>query len=63
MLVRQPNEALPISVAATLIALGIFGYGKARFTGIKPIRGAIQTMVIGGIAAAAAFGIARLLGG
>jgi VIT1/CCC1 family predicted Fe2+/Mn2+ transporter len=63
MLVRQPNEALPISVAATLIALGIFGYGKARFTGIKPIRGAVQTVVIGGIAAAAAFGIARLLGG
>ena len=63
MLFSRPDQALPVSVAATLLALGAFGYSKARFTGIQPLRGAAQTIVIGGLAAAAAFGIARLLGG
>ncbi len=55
-------EALRISVVLTLIALLIFGYIKGRFTGSKPIRSAIQTMIIGGVAAAVAFAIARLIG-
>jgi VIT1/CCC1 family predicted Fe2+/Mn2+ transporter len=55
------KAALPLSVIFTLIALLIFGYVKGRFTGAKPIRSAIQTMLIGGIAAAAAFVIARLI--
>jgi VIT1/CCC1 family predicted Fe2+/Mn2+ transporter len=48
------------SVAVTLTALFLFGCIKARFTGISPWRGGIQTTLIGGLAAAAAFGIARL---
>lgn len=52
--------ALFYSVAATLVALAIFGYVKGRFTGAPPLRSAIQTAVIGGIAAGAAFGIAKL---
>jgi hypothetical protein len=55
------KSALPLSVVFTLIALLIFGYVKGRFTGAKPIRSAIQTMLIGGVAAAAAFTIARLI--
>lgn len=55
-------EALKISVVLTLFALLIFGYIKGRFTGSKPIRSAIQTMIIGGVAAAVAFAIARLIG-
>jgi hypothetical protein len=30
-------------------------------TGLTPIRGGIQTVVIGGLASAAAFGLARLI--
>ncbi len=56
------KAALPLSVIFTLIALLIFGYVKGRFTGAQPIRAAIQTMLIGGVAAAAAFLIARLIG-
>ncbi|GHO80221.1 hypothetical protein KSD_79920 [Ktedonobacter sp. SOSP1-85] len=37
----------------------IFGYDKSRFTDIRPLRSALQTAVIGGLAAAAAFLIAR----
>jgi VIT1/CCC1 family predicted Fe2+/Mn2+ transporter len=44
-----------------LIALLIFGYIKGRFTGTSPWKSAIQTMIVGGIAAAIAFVLARLL--
>ena len=53
--------ALIVSIVVTLIALFIFGYVKGKFTGAPPLRSAIQTVVIGGLAAAAAFGIARLI--
>jgi VIT1/CCC1 family predicted Fe2+/Mn2+ transporter len=53
-------SALVASVAVTLTALGFFGGIKARFTGIPVWRGSFQTVLIGGLAAAAAFGIARL---
>ena len=53
--------ALPWSAAVTLAALGIFGYVKARLTGAAPLHSAVQTMGIGGIAAAAAFALARAI--
>ena len=61
MLIHNTGEALPLSVGLTLLALGVFGYIKGRFTGSHPWRAAFQTMLIGGLAAAAAFGIARLI--
>ncbi len=54
--------ALWVSVGVTLAALFVFGYVKGRFTGINPLRGGLQTIFIGGLAAAAAFGIARMIG-
>lgn len=54
-------SALVVSVVVTLIALGIFGYIKGIFTGAKPLRSAVQTVLIGGVAAAAAFAIARAI--
>jgi VIT1/CCC1 family predicted Fe2+/Mn2+ transporter len=61
MLIRSASSALIVSVVLTLIALTIFGYIKGRFTGTSPIRSAVQTALIGGIAAAAAFAIARAI--
>ncbi len=55
------SSALIISVVVTLIALGVFGYIKGMFTGAKPLRSAIQTVLIGGVAAAAAFALARAI--
>lgn len=54
--------ALWWSVAVTPVALFVFGYVKSGFTGVPPWRGGFQTVLVGGLAAAAAFGIARLLG-
>jgi vacuolar iron transporter family protein len=53
--------ALMISIAVTLVALFVFGCIKGRFTGVKPLRGGLQTVFVGGLAAAAAFYIARLI--
>ena len=59
--ITNSTEALKISVIATLICLFVFGYFKSKLTGVSPIRGAIKVTLIGAIAAAAAFGIAKLL--
>jgi VIT1/CCC1 family predicted Fe2+/Mn2+ transporter len=56
-----PHGALSVSVAATLAALGVFGFFKGRITGAGPLRSSIQTMLVGGLAAAAAFGLAKLI--
>jgi len=53
--------ALRASIAITLLALIIFGAIKGRATGIGMLRSSIQTVAIGGLAAAAAFALARLL--
>jgi len=59
-----PNaaQALKVSIAVTLAALLVFGAVKGRFTGAPVVRSAWQTALIGGLAAAAAFGIARWIG-
>ena len=57
----KPLSALFISIGVTLIALFIFGFVKGRFTGMKPLRSALQTALIGSAAAGAAFVIARLI--
>jgi VIT1/CCC1 family predicted Fe2+/Mn2+ transporter len=49
-----------MSVIATSIALVLFGWIKGRFTGVNQGRSAMQTLLIGGIASSAAFGLAHL---
>ncbi|HTC28190.1 VIT1/CCC1 transporter family protein [Dyella sp.] len=59
MLIEGLQPALRVSVMCTLMALAIFGAAKARFTGISMLRGALQTVFVGGLASAAAFLLAR----
>lgn len=61
ILIHTAKTALGFSVVFTLTALLIFGYVKGRFTGTRPFRSAIQTALIGGLAAAIAFGLAKLI--
>ena len=63
ILVNNAQTALIISVVVTLIALAVFGAVKARFTGVSPTRSALQTTLVGGAAAAAAYLLARLVSG
>ena len=59
---RSVHSALIASVVVTLSALLVFGYVKGRFTTAKPLRSAWQTVVVGGLAATAAFVIAKAIG-
>ena len=60
-LVSDVAEALPFSIAVTLFALAGFGYFKGGFTGTSRLRSALQTLLVGGTAAAAAFLLARVI--
>jgi VIT1/CCC1 family predicted Fe2+/Mn2+ transporter len=55
------RDALYVSIGVTLAALFTFGLIKGKFTGISAYKSGLQTVVIGGLAAAAAFTIARLI--
>jgi predicted membrane protein (TIGR00267 family) len=59
---RSVHHALVGSVVVTLLALLVFGYVKGRFTTARPLRSAWQTVIVGGLAATAAFVIAKLIG-
>ncbi len=53
-------EAFKYAAISSLICLFIFGYLKSKITDQKPIQGAIRATMIGAVAAAAAFGVAKL---
>ena len=63
MLVRDIGDALTASIVLTLVALAVFGGVKGWLTGGRALRSALQTVVIGGIAGAVAFLIARAVSG
>src|SRR4029077_17361888 len=54
-LFRSVHSALIGSVVVTMMALLMFGYIKGRFTTVRPFRSALQTVIVGGVAATAAF--------
>jgi VIT1/CCC1 family predicted Fe2+/Mn2+ transporter len=62
ILLKDLTTALYVSVGVTLAALFVFGFVKAKVTGVAALRGGLQTVLTGGLAAAAAFTIARLIG-
>jgi vacuolar iron transporter family protein len=58
--VDSPLDGLKISVVVTLLCLFIFGFFKSKITGVNPWGGALRVMLIGALAAGAAFGVAKL---
>lgn len=61
--VDNPLTGLQFSVAVTLICLFIFGWFKSRITGVNPLAGALRVTMIGAMAAAAAFLVAKAFEG
>jgi len=59
ILLSTASIALMYSIGFTLFALALFGYIKGHYTGTSQLRSAFQTVLIGGLAAAVAFAIAR----
>jgi VIT1/CCC1 family predicted Fe2+/Mn2+ transporter len=62
MLLPELQPALRWSIVVTGIALAIFGAVKGRLTGISVFKSGFQTLLVGGLAAAAAFYLASLFG-
>jgi len=48
MLLEHVAQALPVSVAVTMVALFVFGAVKSRFTGVVALRGGSQMLLTGG---------------
>ena len=61
MFISTAHVALLVSIVVTLAALFIFGFVKGRFTTARPLRSALETALVGSLAAGAAFLIARAI--
>ena len=57
------SEAFAYSVGFTALALILFGGIKGQFTGINKAKSAGQTLLVGGLAAAAAYALAHAFSG
>jgi VIT1/CCC1 family predicted Fe2+/Mn2+ transporter len=63
ILINRAQEALFYSCGLTLISLFIFGYFKSKMTGQPALSGAFKVVIIGALAAGAAFLMAKLITG
>ena len=61
--VHESQIALYYSCAITMVCLFVFGFFKSKVTGQPPVSGAFKVLIIGALAAAAAFGMAKLING
>jgi VIT1/CCC1 family predicted Fe2+/Mn2+ transporter len=61
MLMHDSGRALGVSAAITLLALAVFGFVKGHFTGVPKMKGALQTALVGSLAAAVAYLIAKFI--
>ena len=61
IILRSAHQGLLVSIFVTLAALFVFGYIKGRFTTARPVRSALETALVGSIAAGAAFLIAKTI--
>jgi len=59
----NPHQGLIVSSSFTIVCLFIFGYFKSKVTGQDPVKGALKVTLIGVLAAAAAFGVAKFFDG
>jgi len=61
ILFHDIKTAFNFSVVFTLVALAAFGFVKGKFTGVSPIKSGLQTVLVGGLAAAFAYVLARMI--
>ncbi len=61
ILLHDIKTAFNFSVVFTLVALAAFGFVKGQFTGVSPIKSGLQTVLVGGLAAAFTYVLARMI--
>lgn len=59
----NPQKGLAYSIIFTFITLSVFGYIKGKLTGTQPVKSAMRTVIITGVAATAAFLLAKFISG
>ncbi|MDB6037779.1 MAG: ccc1 [Verrucomicrobiales bacterium] len=59
ILMADSRKALLVSAIVTLLALALFGFVKGHFTGVSKLKSSLQTTMVGGLAAAVAYWIAK----
>lgn len=62
LLISNRHTSLLVFVIVTMLALLLFRFFKGRFTSLNPFKSGTRTILMGGLAAAVAFGLARLIG-
>jgi len=63
LLALSVKTALYLSIGVTSLALLVFGAVKGKFTSVPPLKSALETFMVGSVAAAAAYALAQLLTG
>jgi len=61
MLFPETDQAFLYSILFTFVALVLFGLGRGYFTAGRPVKSALETVVVGGVAASAAFFLAKII--
>ena len=61
ILMRDSRQALVVSAIITLVALAVFGFVKGHFTGVSKSKSAMQTALVGSLAAGVAYAIAKFI--
>ena len=61
ILMRDSGRALVVSAVITLLALAVFGFGKGHFTGVSKTKSALQTALVGSLAAGVAYAVAKFI--
>lgn len=61
LLISDSKSALLVSAALTLLALFLFGMAKGYFTGTSLFKSGLETVLVGGAAAGAAFSLAKVI--
>jgi VIT1/CCC1 family predicted Fe2+/Mn2+ transporter len=61
IMIPDSHTALKLSAAVTLLALFGFGIAKAYFTGVSMMKSGLQTVFVGGMAAGAAYLLAKAI--
>ncbi len=62
MLTSRIADGFRMSILCTAVALLVFGGIKGHFTGISRLKSALQALLVGGLAAAGAYGLAHAFG-
>ncbi|MBA3722972.1 MAG: VIT1/CCC1 transporter family protein [Parachlamydiaceae bacterium] len=61
MILSNQNICPVVASTTTLLALFSFGFAKGYFTAVSKLKSGLQTVLVGGLAAGAAYALAKAI--